>query len=480
MAGFTSGTPKNTGMRLSAMARPLIAVSSAAVLTVATGVALADPSGAPVPPLPTPSIASGNVTHVGTIPLEGVGVSMRAVKVGKQVRAFVSGAGGLSIYDATDPAKPSLLGHLPLYNWENEDIAVSQDGRTAILTEFEATFYLHVIDVSNPTLPVLKGTIPLSAAHTVECADPKCDYLFGAEGETFDITDRSNPKQLPDAQSWGTLTGAKNGHNLHRDAAGIWVSDTSPLVVFKENPDPLHLKVLTRGTVTRKTAYQHNNIRPRADRYTPRKGKALGGPLRDGELLLGEGETNFTTSCSGASGAFSTWSMVGFDRGVPMHQLDVLRPVSGDYGNGDPAVTALGCSGHWFTQKDAKDGSILVAAAWYEHGTRLLKVDPRTGRIRQVGFFQPLRGSTSQAYWMPGSDSHSDYVWSIDYHSGIDILRFDQSAKAPTTAQIDASWLAKAHVTDSWSQIMRIVCRQNGKATKGQLAQLGVRHHAMG
>ena len=63
--------------------------------------------------------------------------------------------------------------------------------------------------------------------------------------------------------------------------------------------------------------------------------------------------------------------------------------------------------------------------------------------------------------------------------SGIDILRFDQSAKAPTTQQIDTSWLAKAHVVDSWSSIMRLVCRQNGKATPAQLAKLGVAgHHA--
>ncbi|MDP9164965.1 MAG: hypothetical protein M3O32_02695 [Actinomycetota bacterium] len=448
----------------------LIALTAAAALALASTVASADPVSVPVPPLPTPSIASANVTHVGTIPLDGVGVSMRTVKVGKQLRAFVSGAAGLSIYDASDPAHPSLLGHLPIYNWENEDIAVSRDGSTAILTEFDALFYLHVVDVSNPNLPVLKGTIALSAAHTVECADAHCNYLFGAEGETFDISDRAHPRQLPDAQSWGALTGAKGGHNVHQDAAGIWVSDTSPLVVFKETPDPLHLTVLTHGAISRNTAYQHNNIRPRANRFVPRKkGESLTGPLRNGELLLGEGETNFKATCSGGSGAFSTWSMVGFDRGVPMRQLDVLRPVSGTYSNGDPAVNGLGCSGHWFTQKDAKDGAILVAAAWYEHGTRFLKVDPRTGKIRQVGYYQPVRGSTSQTYWIPGTD----YVWSIDYHSGIDILRFDQNAPAPTTAQLDASWLAKAHVVDTWSDLMKIVCRANGKATPTQMAGLG-------
>jgi hypothetical protein len=458
--------------------RPLIALSSVAALVLATGIATAAPP-VPVPPVvPTggTAVQSSNVTHIGTIPIEGVGVSMRVQMVDGKRLAYVSGAGGLSIYNANDPAKPLLLGHLPLYNWENEDIAVSRDGRTAIITEFEGTFYLHVVDVSDPALPHVVGSIVPGGSHTVACANYHCTYLFGSEGQTYDIRDRENPKELPKDQSWGAQMGIRSGHAVHGDDAGIFISDTSPLTVFKLNPDPLHLKKLTTGPITKNTAYQHNNVRTRASKYQPRpKGASLGGPLRDGELLLGEGETNFEPSCGSGNGAFSTWSMAGFDRGVPMKQLDVLRPVTGDYSNGDPAVNELGCSGHWFTQQDAKDGSILVAAAWYEHGTRFLKVNPRTGKIRQVGYFQPLRGSTSQAYWIKGTD----YVWSIDYHSGIDILKFDQGAPAPTTQQLNTSWLSKAHVVDSWSDIMRKVCRQNGKATPAELAQLGVAtHHA--
>src|SRR3954468_7497254 len=458
------------------MRRPLIALSAAAALVLATGIAVAAPP-VPVPPVvPTggTAIQSANVTHLGTIPIEGVGVSMRVQVVDGKRLPSVSGAAGLSIYNADDPAMPLLLGHLPMYNWENEDIAVSRDGRTAVMTEFDGIFYLHVLDVSDPALPHIVGSMVLHAAHTVACADFHCHYLFGSEGQTYDIRDRENPKELPKAQSWGEQMGGVGGHALHGDDAGVFVADTSPLTVFALAPDALHLKRLTTGPITKNTQYQHNNIRTRATQYRPRaKGESLGGPLRPGELLLGEGETNENPDCTEA-GAFSTWSMAGFDRGVPMRQLDVLRPVTGDYADGNAAVAALGCSGHWFTQKDAKDGSILVAAAWYDHGTRFLKVDPRTGKIRQVGYFQPVRGSTSAAYWMPGSD----YVWSIDYHSGIYILKLDQSAKTPTTQQIDASWLAKAHVVDSWSEIMRKVCRQNGKATPQQLAQLGVRAHA--
>lgn len=458
------------------MRRTLISLAAAASLVLAAGVAVADPVGVPIVPAPNTSIKSANVTHVGTIPLEGVGVSMEVRKVGKQVRAFVSGAAGLSIYDATNPTAPVLLGHLPIYNWENEDIAVSQDGKTAILTEFEGTLYLHVIDVSDPNVPKAAGVIPASGSHTVVCADQACNFLYGSEGQTYDIRNRNKPVELPRAQSWGTQLGGQSGHNLHQDESGLWIADTSPLVAFRQvKGNPLQVELVATGQATLNTNYQHNNIRVGASKYKPRKpGESLGGPLRPGELLLGNGESNFTRTCRANAGAFSTWSMAGFDQGVSMKQIDVLRPVSGSYADGNPAVEAMGCSGHWFTQKAAKDGSVLVAAAWYEHGTRFLKVNPKTGKIRQVGFFQPVRGATSESFWIPGTD----VVWAIDYHSGIDILQFDQSAPEPSTAAVDSSWLAKVGVVDSWANLMRIVCRQNGRATPGQsTALVHAAHH---
>jgi hypothetical protein len=420
--------------------------------------------------VPAVDVASPNVRHLGTIPLEGVGVSMRVVRVGKQVRAFVSGAAGLSIYDATQPRNPALLGHLPIYNWENEDIAVSRDGSIALLTEFTSTFYLHVVDVSDPTLPLVLGVLPLDGAHTVECADPHCDFAFGSEGQTFDLRVRDRPVQLPKEQSWGELTGAGDqGHALHQDAAGYWVSDTMPLVMFREAPDPLHLKVFTQGEITKGTAYQHNNVRPRAERWKPRpKGASTGGPLRDGELLLGEGETNFETECSGGSGAFSTWSLAGFDKGKRMRQLDVLRPVTGSIGSADPAINAMGCSGHWFSARDGADGSILVAAGWYEHGTRFLSVDPRTGKISQRGWFQPERGATSAAYWMDAGT-----VWSVDYHSGIDVLAFDERPSLiPSPARTQQSWLSKAGVVDPLAAALRRLCRAGADARPRDHARL--------
>ena len=401
---------------------------------------------------------SSNVSYVASIPT-GAGVSARVVTVGSQRRLYVSSAHSLVIYDITNPGLPLPLGALPIYNWENEDIAVSKDGATTILTEFESSFYLHVVDTSNPRLPILKGSHILDGSHTAECADVHCNYLFASTGATWDIRDRTNPTPLPETQSWGPQVGVGSSHNIHQDAAGYWIADSVPMVMFSAK-DPLHPKRIASGNATIDMQYQHNNVRPAAASYKPRRASDNSATLRPGELLMAETETNFKPQCSGSNGSFTTWSMVGWDRGKKMHQLHVLRPVNGSPLDGNAEVNALGCSGHWFNVRENNTGryagKYLVAAGWYEHGTRFLSVDPKTGTISQVGFFQPVRGSASAAYWIPGTD----YVYVVDYQRGIDILKFDPTAAPPTVAQTNASWLAKLNVIDALSASERYLCQQ--------------------
>jgi hypothetical protein len=443
--------------RRAARATVLLAIAAVVAACLPTGAAAPRPVTVFLDPGPG-GFTSSNVTYVASIPT-GAGVSARVLTVHGQRRLYVSSAHSLTIYDITDPGLPVPLGALPIYNWENEDVAVSADGATTILTEFASQFYLHVVDTSNPALPRLAGSIIGDGSHTAECADVHCRYLFASNGKTYDIRDRAHPVALPEKLWWSTEVGAGTAHNLHRDAAGFWTADETPLVVFRAD-NPLRARRVTGGKVTLNTAYQHNNIRPAADRYRPRRHGDTGRALRPGELLMGEGETNFSPQCDGGSGAFSTWSLVGFDKGRPMRQIHVFRPVNGTYTNGDAAVNALGCSGHWFTVREDVPrryrGHYLVAAGWYEHGTRFLSVDAKTGSISEVGFFQPVRGSASAAYWIPGTD----YVYVVDYQRGVDILRFDGQAAPPAAATTRASWLAKLGVVNRLSVDDRFWCAQ--------------------
>jgi hypothetical protein len=78
---------------------------------------------------------------------------------------------------------------------------------------------------------------------------------------------------------------------------------------------------------------------------------------------------------------------------------------------------------HWFTTHPKyKDGG-LVAMGWYEHGTRFLDVNKDTGKITEKGWFYPVGGSTSAAYWV-----NDTILYSIDYQRGIDVLKFTGAA----------------------------------------------------
>ena len=402
-------------------------------------------------------MTSDNLTYLGTIPLDSPGVGARFVKVGRQKRLYVTGIPGVSIYDVTAPEAPTLLGHLVLPNWENEDISVSADGDWAIVTEYTGTLYVHILDTRNPKVPLLASTLLLqSAGHTSECLDPACDWVYGSEGQILDLHDKFNPIVRP--ERWTDLLGLRKGHAINIDRAGLATIDTTPLTLA-DISDPLHPKVLAQAPAheqtDHRTAYQHNTLRPGAHRWRPRTSAAdRGAPgLRPGELILGNGETNLTGTCNEGSGPFATWSARDWDRGAPLKVLDVFRPVSGDYGNGDPAINVLGCSGHWFTTRTVGNDQ-LVAAGWYEHGTRLLRVNGRTGAISQVGYFQPIVGSASAADWV--DDTH---IYVVDYARGIDVLRYDPAAPVPSQSALDASWLAKVAVVDPISSLDRQICR---------------------
>jgi hypothetical protein len=149
--------------------------------------------------------------------------------------------------------------------------------------------------------------------------------------------------------------------------------------------------------------------------------------------MIGNSESNINPGCSNAGG-LSTWSMADFDKGAPLEQIEVFRPVNGTWADGNPAVNALGCSGHWFTVKNNQ-----VVASWYEHGVKFFNVNPTDGDIRQVGYYQPVVTEAGASHWV-GEFQGLDIVYNVDYARGIDILAFDDSLPAPSDRELYESW----------------------------------------
>jgi len=407
-------------------------------------------AGVGAPPLPGLSITTDNVEHVGYLAEVGPTVSARVVTVDGQRRLYVSSiARGLSIYDIDDPENPTLIGLLPLGGWQNEDMAVSADGNIAVLAYGDTNQYSFnwIIDTSDPANPQLIGQTD-GGDHTAECVTPDCSWLYGSEGNIYDLSDPANPKTL--SKTWiqhakeqgVNVTGYP--HKVVLDDAGYVITDSSPRVMF-DIADPANPRVVTSAVTrlpnTANIQYQHNNLRPRAADWTPRTEEDPGGEaLRPGELLLAGGETNLQPRCNGTNGPFMTWDMRDFDKGRQMTLAHTFRPLAnGNYVDGNPAVNAVGCSNHWFDWSPDGD-DYLVATAWFEHGMRLLEVEAETGEIAEVGFFQPINGSTGAAYWID-----DEYLYTTDYVRGIDILKIDRDPEnRPSQEELDANWLANA------------------------------------
>jgi hypothetical protein len=405
---------------------------------------------------------SGNVEYVGTLPLDSPGVGGRVIKVGKQVRFYVTGLKGLSIYDITDPALPVPLGVFPFPHAQNEDVDVSDNGKRVVISADGAlllpimplTEGVHVIDTSDPASPVLLGSID-EPNHTSTCADSKCKWIYGSSGSIYDAR---KPANIKNVGTWNP--GGGGSHDLSRDPTGLVISDSTPRYVLDPRKNPAKPKVLAVGNPDAKVDnnYQHNSERPRAKAWKPRKRGSKGyksSKLRPGELLIANTETNLNPQCADqGGGGISTWSMANFDKGKPLKQLHAFRPINGDYNStGDAAINALGCSGHWFTEQNN-----LITAGWYEHGIRFLKVNPTNGKLSQVGFFQPVATEASASYWV-GKKDGAMYAYTVDYARGIDILRFDPKAETPSSSEFRASWLANLDRTGQLSERERYICR---------------------
>ena len=232
-----------------------------------------------------------------------------------------------------------------------------------------------------------------------------------------------------------------SGHAINIDAAGLATIDTTPLTLA-DLSDPLNPRVLAQAPEGEQdenaTAYQHNTLRPDADRWVPRtKKKDQNDPmLRPGELILGNGETNFSGTCNDGSGPFASWSATtGIE--APLQVLDVFRPVSGSYDDGDPAINARLLRPLVLEPRRRT----TATSGWRRPGTSTApppsRSTARPGRSASSGSSNPSWARPT-AHWV--DDQH---IYVIDYAQGIDILRYDPASAVPTTEQLDASWLAK-------------------------------------
>jgi hypothetical protein len=268
---------------------------------------------------------------------------------------------------------------------------------------------LHVWNVEDRTNPQEIAVLQGAGSHTATCIlDCKYSYgtydFVGPEGASTGATlvDLRNPANPKEVGHWNAKLKADKIHDVTEVAPGRVLTASAPVMFVDARKNPRRPKALAYGTNIDKR--EHSVV-------WPNKG-------RD-RFIMSSFETNATPRCEAGVGAFTVWDASSWEKTHTFRVLDEWTIENGTYVDGRPTVSGpLGCSPHWFEEHPSFHNGGLVAAGFYDHGTRFLRVGKR-GRISETGYFLPWRGSTSAAYWVTPK-----IVYAVDYERGIDILRF--------------------------------------------------------
>jgi hypothetical protein len=344
---------------------------------------------------------SPNVHHVAHIPLNNDSAGARIL--GDHL--YITTSRDLKIYDVSSPESPREVGSLLLPQmpyFAEED--VDTNGRILLVDGPNGpAATLNVIDVEDETNPRVIGTLEGLDQHTFSCV-LDCRWAYGSRGAVVDLRDPAHPDLAGD---WRTRTPLGNGaaHDVTEVAPGLVVTSSRPMMLLDARRDPRRPSVLALGDHPFEQGF--GNFWLVHGNEWPRRG-------RDAFLLTsGEGAG---PSCDDGAAAFLVWDATRWRATRSFEVVGEYRPRSGLPTEGNAPADLL-CS-HWFDAHPAfRDGG-LVAIGWYDHGVRFLDVSPR-GDVEEVGYFMAAGGSMSAAYW-----ADDEIVYAVDYHRGLDILRF--------------------------------------------------------
>jgi hypothetical protein len=397
---------------------------------------------------------SPNVSYLGTIQQDvGLTTGARVVASTPEMKAagipdrlFVHDAKNYTIYDISEPANPKTMSTIHLNNaWEGEEVPT--DGKVIVLADDyliadpmcgapgvglvqDGKGCVQFFDVRDPANVHEVAAVP-AQNHTAECAAPEedhtndCEYVYGSYGTIIDARNVLKDGTTKVLGNW--IEGLKaqgvsesSCHHIRQLRPGVLLTACKPFSVISINAadggSPSDPRVLATGQAPG-NRFIHSARWPR------------GGTDK---FIFTGGENNFTGVCSDNQSTFDVYDASNVangsssDFGAP---LDEFKPINGTYTDGHAPAGELGCSTHWFMEHPSFHNGGLVALSQYENGVRFLQVTPE-GKVKEVGYFVATGSSSSSPKWAPDGKT----VYSMDYHRGIDILRWNGDTYVPTAA----------------------------------------------
>jgi hypothetical protein len=456
-------------MEHTAMRRSVLAVLTAALLVAIAAPAGAHPTEPVAPTLPTDltHAKTTNVEYLGRFP-EHVGTA--GGLLGPDGKTFyITDPRGVYTYDVTNPASPSLLDSLTVYQHSSgTGAALAQedpdtDGKILIVdgsTTPNGSNAFQVVDVSNPRDLKILGTLAGTTDHTWECISATdattgavngCAYAYGRTGHIIDLTTPATPKKL--TTTWRSRVGLASGytHDINEIRPGLSMTAGATNVLMDTSNPASPVKLATINQPGRFTALGYHSVewaQGGRDRYVIMGTEITPGPVESNGMGGG-------SDCEGTNSVIETW-----DASQIVAALDA-------YALGEPAATAfagksfvktdtfdaggrgifltgqspanqLYCA-HWFEPSPAFNGGGLMAAAYYDRGTRFVKVGP-DGKMSEVGWMVPAEGHAGSVQWVT-----SEIVYVMDYRRGMEILRLKPTPATGVVEEESAAIAVGSH-----------------------------------
>lgn len=349
-------------------------------------------------------IVTGPVEYVETVALDG-GTAASARIVGDYL--YLANYNHISIYEISDPLDPKLQSITPvgLNLFSMEDI--DTNGKVLVFPE-EARRVLHVWDVSDKSKPVEVAQLAGAGDHILTCV-LDCKWVYGSS-PGYSIVDLRDPAKPRLAAKWSERYPTTYTHDMTEVASGLIVTASRPTLYFLDaRKEPAQPRLLAAAPVAEHLPLE----RPReilSSTQWPRAAKD--------KFLLVAGETPLSGPCNERSAAFTTWDAARWRKTRSFTLIDELRMKNGIYADGNPPANVIGCSSSFFEPHPKFKNGGLVAGAFFEHGTRFLKIDPK-GKLSEVASFLPYGGLTLSSFWV-----NEEIIYAIDQTRGIDILRY--------------------------------------------------------
>ncbi len=360
--------------------------------------------------------ASGAIEHIRTVPFEA-GTGIDAVLHGKTL--YTTSWRSFSIYDVSQPLNPQLLSQTPtpgqLIN-ENPQT----NGKILLLSNDNIGRTLDIYDVSNRSAPtkIASYADPLRN-HIWECV-LDCEYAYGATGTILHLSKPNAPEKIGD---WTEAKRPTAFHSIEEVAPGLVLTGSNPMLLLDARTNPAKPTLLAELAPKTTTPPRPYVIIGGAPRSLPAR---VAWPSdATSRYVLVSIETPFSGDCAEHSGSFVTYDSEGWNEpGFTGFKLagEYRMTDNGTPNQGQAPVNFFGCSSYGLDVNPSYQANGLAGTAWFEHGTRVLRVGD-DGKIAEVAGFIGHGGNAVRPVWRT-----DEVLYVIDFHRGIDVLYVNDEA----------------------------------------------------